>query len=103
MKIKFALNFLLVFLYSFFWSFGHTKDKIIYRSLNQQNPFIIKENNKKRCLVFGSNYSTSVNQTCIDLKNYDHLIFNYQKFFFSVLFKHENPQKILMLGLGGGS
>ncbi|MDO6447573.1 fused MFS/spermidine synthase [Colwellia sp. 1_MG-2023] len=73
------------------------KERSLYRNI------IVEDNYNLRCLKF--NVKTSkTNQSCLYKDDPNKLVFNYTKLLFSSLLLLENPpEKILIVGLGGGT
>ena len=72
----------------------HT-EKSLYRNIE------VYEEDELRCLRFGRYNGTR--QSCINLSNPDNLEFNYTRMMMGALYLNPNPQRALILGLGGGS
>lgn len=73
------------------------KERSIYRNV------IITENNKQRCMRFETRRRSISNQACIDLSNKQRLVFEYTQSIMAGLAFNQNPKRILIIGLGGGS
>ena len=76
--------------------------EIIHEERSLYRNIIVREQDDRRCLLFTVRRSNR-NQSCIDLKNPDRLVFPYVKMMFSGLLVNPAPERILMVGLGGGS
>ncbi|MBV1879135.1 MAG: fused MFS/spermidine synthase [Pseudomonadales bacterium] len=72
------------------------REKSLYRNI------VVKENYGRRCLVFAVKRGDR-NQTCIDLKDPQRLVFPYVKMTLAGLLINPHPKRILVVGLGGGS
>ncbi len=72
------------------------KERSLYRNI------IVREQDDRRCLLFTVRRSNR-NQSCIDLENPDRLVFPYVRMMFSGLLVNPEPERILIVGLGGGS
>lgn len=81
-----------------FWAL-YSNAQVIYQS----SGITVKEDKFERCLIFEAGPRSYIRQTCIDIKNPDYLIFDYQKVFLGALLIKPNPKNALMIGLGGGS
>jgi len=75
--------------------FIHT-EKSLYRNI------FVYEDNGLRCLGFKYTRFTG-RQSCMQLSNPDHLVFDYAQMMMAALYINPQPQKILVIGLGGGS
>jgi spermidine synthase len=76
--------------------------KVIHHSLNGQDLMIVYEKGDERCLTFGPPLR-STRQSCINLKNPQHLVFEYQQGIIEALYLNPNPKNVLIIGLGGGT
>lgn len=72
------------------------KEKSLYRNIE------VKESNNRRCLVFAMRRGDR-NQTCVDLRNPDRVVFPYARMTFAGLLLNPEPETILIVGLGGGT
>lgn len=63
--------------------------------------YVMQDKEGKRCLYIGDKGDCV--HTCINIYHPDLLEFDYQKFALSSLYSVPKPQKILVLGLGGGT
>ncbi|WP_426146269.1 spermidine synthase [Polaromonas sp. DSR2-3-2] len=71
------------------------QEKSLYRNI------VVYEEQGLRCMKFGR--QGTGRQTCISLKNPDALVLNYTKMLLGALYLKPEPQRILIIGLGGGS
>ena len=71
-------------------------ERSLYRNI------LVEENNGLRCLKFNVK-STKTQQSCMLVNQPQQLVFNYTKMLFSSLLLNPNPERILIIGLGGGS
>ncbi len=74
---------------------------IIYHTANNYGSKWVYETNNERCLSFLKPPSNIV-QSCMKLGNPNLLVFDYSKMMLATLYLKPNPQKILIIGLGGG-
>ena len=65
--------------------------------------YVVQNKEGMRCLYIGDANQADCIHTCINIYNPDLLEFDYQKFALSSLYAVPKPQKILVLGLGGGT
>lgn len=65
-------------------------------------PVLVFEEYGQRCMNFESMESPG-RQTCYDLGNPDKMVFAYTRMMTSALFVKPDPQRILFIGLGGGT
>ena len=73
------------------------KERSIYRNI------VITQNSQKRCMRFETRRKAVSNQACIDLDDKQRLVFEYTRSILSGLAFNQNPKRILIIGLGGGS
>jgi spermidine synthase len=72
------------------------KERSLYRNI------IVYKTSNRQCLAFTVKHKDH-NQSCIDLKNPDRLVFSYVRMVFAALLVNPAPRRILVIGLGGGS
>lgn len=72
------------------------EEKSLYRDIT------VTENGNRRCLLFNVRLGDR-NQTCLDTRDHDRLVFDYTRMSFAGLLLHAEPKSILVAGLGGGS
>lgn len=73
------------------------QERSLYRNI------IVTEDSARRCLRFTITRRTGQNQSCRFLENPQELVFPYAKMTLSSLLIQDNPQRILIIGLGGGT
>jgi len=71
-------------------------EKSLYRQV------LVYEDGTNRCLCF-THLCSLGRQSCIDLKLPDHLVFEYTQMMLGALYLNPDPQKVLVIGLGGGT
>ncbi len=74
----------------------HT-ERSLYRNMS-----VLKERGM-RCLIFESRKESPPYQTCVDLRDPKKLVFSYTRLILSGLIYRPDVDKILVLGLGGGT
>ena len=72
------------------------EEKSLYRNI------VVKQSNHRRCLVFSVRRADR-NQSCMDVRFPELVVFPYVKMVFAGLLVHPNPERILIVGLGGGT
>jgi spermidine synthase len=79
-------------------SFAETlhEERSLYRDIT------VTEIGNRRCLLFNVHRGDR-NQTCIYTDDLDRLVFDYTRMSFAGLLLAPNPQRILIIGLGGGT
>lgn len=87
------------------WSQGlQARPAIVYQEKSLYRNILVTEHNNLRCMQFGVQTGRlQVQQTCMDLDSPERLVFDYAKAIFTSLYLTPNPQKILIIGLGGGT
>lgn len=73
------------------------QERSLYRNI------IVTEDSTRRCLRFTITRRTGQNQSCRFLENPQELVFPYAKMTLSSLLVQDDPQRILIIGLGGGT
>ena len=76
--------------------------KILIKEESNFGPVWIFEENGQRCMTF-IKPPTPIVQSCALTENPKIVLHGYVKLFLSTLFFNDNPQKILVIGLGGAS
>ena len=72
------------------------EEKSLYRNIE------VTESRSRRCLVFTVKRRTS-RQSCINLNRPKEVVFPYTKMTFAALLLEDKPERILVIGLGGGT
>ena len=72
-------------------------EKSLYRNI------IVEQKSDKRCMVFGQRSRHPDYQSCFNTNDPEHLVFSYTKLILGGLSLIQQPQSILILGLGGGT
>jgi spermidine synthase len=72
------------------------REKSLYRNI------IVKQEGQRRCLIFTVKRSDR-NQTCIDMSDPKRIVFAYARMTMGGLLLNANPQRVLVIGLGGGT
>jgi spermidine synthase len=73
------------------------QERSLYRNI------LVTEDDVRRCMRFTVTATTGQNQSCRFYDDYDKLVFPYGKLVLSSLLVQDNPQRILIVGLGGGT
>ena len=76
--------------------------KTIHSERSLYRNILVEENDGLRCLKFNVR-STKTQQSCMLVDDPQRLVFNYTKMLFSSLLINPNPERILIIGLGGGT
>ncbi len=76
--------------------------QIIHEERSMYRNVIVTELNQRRCMRFDVHRGT-MNQSCVDLRNPQELVFDYTRMSFAGLLLNPEPRRILVAGLGGGS
>lgn len=76
--------------------------KTIHSERSLYRNILVEEDNGLRCLKFNVK-SSKTQQSCMLVDDPQRLVFNYTKMLFSSLLINPNPERILIIGLGGGT
>jgi spermidine synthase len=76
--------------------------KTIHSERSLYRNIIVDEKNGLRCLQFNVK-SNKTHQSCMLVDDPQRLVFNYTKLLFSSLLLTKQPEKVLIIGLGGGT
>ncbi|WP_371187509.1 spermidine synthase [Thalassotalea maritima] len=76
--------------------------KVIKEERSLYRNILVDEHGERRCLKFSVKRRTS-SQSCINLKQPNKLVFDYTKFMMASLVFHAKPERVLIIGLGGGT
>ena len=79
-------------------TFGATEK--LWQERSMYRNIIVLEGNNHRCLTFGLKSSR---QSCMEISNPTKLVFGYTQRIFEAIEKKPNFNRILMIGIGGGS
>lgn len=79
-----------------------SQGETIHREKSLYQNIVVRQTSDRRCLVFAKKRGDR-NQTCMDLRNPERLVFPYVRMTFGGLLVEPNPEHILVVGLGGGS
>ena len=79
-----------------------TLAKTIHSERSLYRNILVEENKGLRCLKFNVR-SSKTQQSCMLVDDPQRLVFNYTKMLFSSLLINPNPERILIIGLGGGT
>jgi len=95
-------NIIKVILLAFTLFTAFTQAKVIHQERSLYRNILVEDNQNRRCLKF--NVKTSANnQSCLYKDDPQRLVFNYTKLLFSSLLLNNDPKRILIIGLGGGT
>ena len=73
------------------------QERSLYRNI------LVTEDDVRLCMRFTVTATSGQNQSCRFLDDYDKLVFPYAKLVLTSLLIQDNPQRILIVGLGGGT
>ncbi len=76
--------------------------KLIHEERSVYSRIIVEDSFGTRCLKFAQKRDDST-QTCINLSNPKKMVFSYTKMSLASLLLKPNPQRVLIVGLGGGT
>jgi spermidine synthase len=98
---KLTLLMAMVFIVCSFFA-ANISAEVIHQERSLYRNILVEDNGDLRCLRFNVKTSKS-NQSCLYKSDPNRLVFNYTKLLFSGLLLIEEPKKILIIGLGGGT
>jgi spermidine synthase len=81
--------------------FHVTAETVLHTERSLYRNITVYESDDERCMRFTK--KISARQSCISLKDPDSLVFNYTKMMLGALYLQPEPDKILIIGLGGGT
>lgn len=73
------------------------QERSLYRNI------VVTEDSTRRCMRFTLTNNGGQNQSCRFLDDHDKLVFPYAKMVLTSLLVRDNPERILIIGLGGGT
>jgi spermidine synthase len=74
----------------------------IHEERSKYRDITVTQNGDRRCLLFNVHRGDR-NQTCMMMNDRDQLVFDYTRMSFAGLLLKPDPQRILIIGLGGGT
>ncbi|USD68031.1 fused MFS/spermidine synthase [Vibrio sp. SCSIO 43136] len=80
----------------------HAEPVILHEERSLYRNIIVFENNGLRCLKFDER-SSRLNQSCMYIDDPQKLFFSVSRLQFSALLTIDDPKKVLIIGLGGGT
>jgi spermidine synthase len=83
--------------------YAQGEPKQIHQERSLYRNILVTEDAERRCMRFTITERTGQNQSCHFLDDHDKLVFPYAKMVLSSLLVQDNPQRILIVGLGGGT
>ena len=92
---------LVLFLALLSWM-GLVQAETIHEERSKYRDITVTEVGDRRCLLFNVHRGDR-NQTCVLVNNKQRLVFDYTRMSFSGLLLNDQPDRILVIGLGGGS
>lgn len=84
------------------WSSGSLAAETIHEERSKYRDITVTQVGERRCLLFNVHRGDR-NQTCVMVNDRDRLVFDYTRMSFAGLLLNPEPQRILVIGLGGGS
>lgn len=81
----------------------HAAPKVIYTKPSLYRNITVTDDGKRICMQFASRGTYFSQQSCQYKDRPDELVFDYARLSFVGLLPHPDPQRILVVGLGGGS
>lgn len=87
---------------AFAWAQPARAAEVVHVEPSRYAPVMVVEEFGERCIAFGDDDSGS-HQTCMDLDDPQAMVFNYTRMMMGALYLQPKPQRILIVGLGGGT
>jgi spermidine synthase len=81
---------------------GASSGETIHEEKSKYRDIAVIQNGDRRCLLFNVHRGDR-NQTCMFVSEPDRLVFDYTRMSFAGLLVKPDPERILIIGLGGGS
>jgi len=96
------LNYITLLILSLLLSSSLVQAKVVHQERSLYRNILVEDNNDLRCLTFNTK-STKTEQSCYLKSQPKKLVFNYTKLLMASLLLNPEPQRILIVGLGGGT
>ena len=93
-------KYIIIFLFVLITSFAQAK--VVHQERSLYRNILVEDNNDLRCLKFNVK-SNKTQQSCFLKSQPEKLVFNYTKLLMASLLLNDNPKRILIVGLGGGT
>ena len=84
-------------------AFSQNGERYIHQERSLYRNILVTEDSSRRCLRFTITSTVGQNQSCRYLDKPQELVFPYAKMTLSSLLVQDNPSRILIVGLGGGT
>lgn len=81
---------------------SHASAEVVHEERSLYRNILVQDRGRERCLLFSQRRSGAY-QTCIDREDPDRLVFSYVRMMFAGLLLVPAPERILLIGLGGGT
>ncbi|MCC5872187.1 MAG: fused MFS/spermidine synthase [Gammaproteobacteria bacterium] len=77
--------------------------RVVHEERSLYRNILVEDRGRERCLLFSERRRGGAYQTCIDRADPDRLVFSYVRMMFAGLLLAPAPERILLIGLGGGT
>ncbi|MCC5887119.1 MAG: fused MFS/spermidine synthase [Gammaproteobacteria bacterium] len=77
--------------------------RVVHEERSLYRNILVQDQGRERCLLFSERRRSGAYQTCIDREDPDRLVFSYVRMMFAGLLLAPAPERILLIGLGGGT
>ncbi|MBT8141477.1 MAG: fused MFS/spermidine synthase [Gammaproteobacteria bacterium] len=94
--------FLILIVASIFVS-SSLQARVIHKERSLYRNIMVTQESGQRCLMFTIRRSAKSRQSCVDLRNPKRLVFRYAQVSMTSFALQAKPEKILIIGLGGGT
>lgn len=81
---------------------AHAQEKTLHEERSLYRNIRVVQNGDERCMLFRARDYLG-RQSCMNLSDPKHLIFDYTRMALSGLYVQPNPKRVLIVGLGGGT
>ncbi len=81
---------------------ANTEARVIHQETSLYQNILVNENGTLRCMQFTVRKDAR-NQSCVDSREPRHLVFVYTRMLFAALMLNPAPERMLIVGLGGGT
>lgn len=81
---------------------AHAEPRVLHREKSLYRDILVTESGAERCMTFSVRRRATNRQSCILTNAPDRLVLDYTKLMLAGLYVSPRPQRILVVGLGGG-
>lgn len=81
---------------------AHAEPRVLHREKSLYRDILVTESGTERCMTFSVRRRATNRQSCVLTDAPDRLVLDYTKLMLAGLYVHPRPERILVVGLGGG-